>query len=218
MRTMVVLASLALATPAAAQSRLFAPADDAPAISFRPFVTVGSERFAASQTFKAVFGTDTTAEWGGGLDVVFGHGRVFAEVDASRLTKSLVGDRVFVNAGQVFNMGIPLRASIKPFDASVGVRFNRSPRIVPYLGVGFASYHYTEQSDFADASENVDTTKVGPMVRGGAEVRVSRWLGVALDLQYTSITGILGNGGASKEFGESDLGGFAAGVKFVVGR
>src|SRR5439155_18637684 len=133
----------------------------------------GGERFAATQTFKSVFGQDTATWWGGGLDVVVWRGRIFGQVGASRLLKSkstLVGERVFVNGADVFKLGIPLRATIEPLEMTAGVRFNGSRRYVPYVGAGLASYHYTEASDFAAASENVDAKHSGPVVHAGVEV------------------------------------------------
>jgi hypothetical protein len=53
---------------------------------------------------------------------------------------------------------------------------------------------------------------------GGVEIRLHRWVGVAVDAQYTHITGILGAGGVSKDAGESDLGGIAGRFKVLIGR
>jgi hypothetical protein len=96
------------------------------------------------------------------------------------------------------------------------------------VGGGIGSYHYTEQSDFADPSENVDTTHQGYIFDGGVEVRLHRWVGVAGDAHYTHVPGILGHGGVSQQFAEDpsnaqrnkekDLGGWAFRVKLVVGR
>ncbi len=56
------------------------------------------------------------------------------------------------------------------------------------------------------------------MLEGGVEIRLHRYVGVAIDVHYTYVPGILGNGGVSKQAGESDLGGIAARVKLIVGR
>ena len=56
------------------------------------------------------------------------------------------------------------------------------------------------------------------MLNGGAEFRLHRWIGVAADVQYSHVTGILGTGGVSQQAGESDLGGIAARFKLIVGR
>jgi hypothetical protein len=223
------LLTFAIAAPASAQG-LFAPSPDAPPISLRPFVEISSEKFLAVKTFDAIFGENTARFWGGGLQVTVLGDRVYGEIGASRLMKKnaeLVGQRVFISDGKVFKLGIPLRSTIKPLEISGGYRFHVHPRVVPYLGAGFGSYHYTEQSDFADASENVDVTERGGIFHAGAEVRVFRWVGVAVDAKYTHVPGILGSGGVSQQFSqnnsaqarpERDLGGWAARLKVVVGR
>ena len=50
------------------------------------------------------------------------------------------------------------------------------------------------------------------------EFRVQKWIGVAVDAQYTHVPGILGTGGVSKDAGETDLGGIAARFKVLIGR
>jgi hypothetical protein len=225
-----MLAALCLAAPASAQTRPFtAPADDAPAISLRPFVDVASETFTAAKTFDAVFGTTSARFWGGGLQIVVWRGRIYGEIGASRILKKngeLVGQRAFVSGGQAFGLGIPLRSTIKPLEITGGYRFNVSPKLVPYVGGGVGSYRYTEESDFADPSEKVDMTHRGFVFEGGAEVRLHRWVGVAVDAHYSHVPGIFGTGGVSQQFAEGpplspkerDLGGWAARLKVVVGR
>jgi hypothetical protein len=226
--------ALTIAAPVAAQSGgggWFDATGDAPAISLRPFVDISNEKFLAVKTFDAIFGETSARFWGGGLQVTGWHGRVYGEVGASRLMKKnneLAGQRVFVgDDGTVFKLGIPLRSTIEPVEFTGGYRFNAHPRVIPYVGGGFGSYHYTESSDFANASENVDITKRGGIFHAGAEVRAFRWVGVAIDAQYTHIPGIFGNGGVSQQFAEQsgsqakregDLGGWAARLKLVVGR
>ena len=223
-RAVVLLVGVFWASPLFAQ--------DAPIISLRPFLDVSAEKFLAVKTFDAVFGETSVSSWGGGLQVTGWRGRIYGEVGASRLLKKnneLVGQRVFVSDGQVYKLGIPLRSTLKPIEFVGGYRFvDLTPRLVPYVGVGFGSYHYTEQSDFADPSENLDVTHRGGIFQGGVEVRATRWVGVAVDAQYTHVPGILGTGGASEAFvtslsgtqasRERDLGGWAARVKIVVGR
>jgi len=88
----------------------------------------------------------------------------------------------------------------------------------PYAAGGFGSYAYQETSSFADAGEDIDTRHFGYVVNGGAEFRLQRWVGLAVDVQYSHVPGILGNGGVSQQAGESNLGGVAARFKLVVGR
>jgi outer membrane protein W len=194
------------AAPAAAQT---------PSLSIRPFVMGTEESFAAVETFKAAFGRSYEPFVGGGVQVVL-FDRYYVEVGASRLKQT--GQRAFLSGGQVYRLGIPLTATLTPVEVTGGYRFHLSPRIVPYVGAGLGSYAYKETSDFADPSENVDTRHTGFVVHGGAEFRLHRWIGVGADVQYTHVTGILGQDGVSKDAGESDLGGVAARFKVIVGR
>jgi hypothetical protein len=236
--TILLIILVAAAAPVTAQNRpggrwkswLTAPAD-VPPVALRPFLDVGIEQFTATKTFDAVFGETTSPLWGGGLQVALWGGRVYAEVGASRLLKKngeLLGERAFVSGGTAYSLGIPLRSTIQSFNVVGGYRFNVSRHLIPYLGAGIGNYHYTEESDFADASENVDMTHRGFIFDGGVEVRVTRWIGVAGDARYTRVPGILGTGGVSEQFAgditnaqrnrEKDLGGWTARLKLVVGR
>jgi hypothetical protein len=213
------LIGLALAAPAAAQ-----PAEP---MSFRPFLMISEQRFTAVDTFTAVFGQPNQLFWGGGLNITQGD-QYYLELTASRFKKT--GQRAFRNNGQNFGLGIPLTATLTPLEMTGGYRFHPRPksrfpvrpqrpsRFIPYLGAGIGLYQYKEASDFAEAGENVDTRHVGFVLEGGVEVRLHRWIGVAGDVRYTHIPGILGSGGLSKDVGEPDLGGIAGRLKVVVGR
>jgi hypothetical protein len=220
------------AAPAVAQSRWFGPADDVPAISIRPFLTISDERFTAANTFEAVFGQSTAPFWGGGVQVVVLSGRVYAELGASRILRKnaeLVGERVFRKEGATFHLGIPLRSTITPFEFTAGYRFNVWHALVPYVGAGVGSYHYTEESDFSDPSENLDVKHNGFVFQTGAEYRAHSWVRIAGDVRFTRVPGILGTGGVSQVLAteggtgvqpshEKDLGGWTVGLKVAVGR
>ena len=211
-----VVLALALAPPLAAQTRTSGGGDEAPRLSFRPFVMATGDRLAAKTTFEAVFGQSFEPFWGAGLQLALRDG-LFVEVSASRFKKT--GQRAFRANGKNFGLGIPLTVTITPFEVTGGYRFAGSARrLVPYLGTGVGSYGYKETSDFSESSENVDTRHTGYLGVAGAELRVHRWVGVGVDVQFTHITGILGRGGVSKDAGENDLGGIAARVKIMVGR
>ena len=197
-------------------------AQEAPRISLRPFVEASAERLAAVHSFEATFGEAVEPFFGGGVQVAF-RDRYFLEVAASRFKKT--GDQVFVSGGQVFRLGIPMTATVTPLEVTGGYRFHPKRRgrpldwIVPYLGAGVGRYSYRQTSDFANPDENVDTQHAGFLVTGGAEFRLSRWIGVAADLAYTYIPGILGSDpSVSHEFNENDLGGLAGRFKIVVGK
>lgn len=224
MKTLAALvAVVALASPAAAQARrpAHAPkgpvaADDAPRISLRPYFLVTGQEFSARHTFDAAFGSAFQPFYGGGAELAFRNG-LFVDVAASRFKKN--GQRAFYANGQAFGLGIPLTATVTPFEVTGGYRFLRvARRVIPYAGVGVASYSYKETSAFADASENVDTSHTGYLVVGGAEFRLHPWVGASADVQYTRVTGILGAAGVSKEAGENDLGGASIRFRVIVGR
>jgi hypothetical protein len=197
-----------LAAPAAAQ-------DEAPAISIRPFVFGTIESFTAVDTFDAVFGRSYDPFFGGGVQVVF-HDQYFVELSASRFKQ--IGQRAFISNGQKFGLGIPLTATLTPFEVTVGYRFKLSPRTRPYVAVGGGRYQYTETSNFSEPGEDVDAHHAGFVLNGGADFRVQRWVSIGADVQYTRIRGIIGNAGVSQQAGENDLGGVAARLKLIVGR
>jgi outer membrane protein W len=196
-----------LAAPAAAQ--------EPPALSIRPFVFGTIQSFAATDTFDAVFGQSYDPFFGGGVQVVI-HDRFVVELGASRFKQT--GERAFISNGQSFSLGIPLTATIVPFEVTGGYRFKLSPRVRPYVAAGFGTYKYTETSSFSEAGEDVDVRHGGFVVNGGADFRLHAWISIGADVQYTHVPGILGSGGISKQAAEDDLGGVAARFKLIVGR
>jgi opacity protein-like surface antigen len=212
--TFVAVLPLAAETPAEPGPAASGPADT-PAVSFRPFVIASTEWMAASRTFDAVFGQSREPFWGGGVQVALPHG-IYVEIGASRFWKS--GQRAAAFNGQTFSLGIPLTAAITPVEVTGGYRFRLWRTVIPYAGIGLSRYKYVETSEFAEPQENVDTSHVGYLVVGGVELRVHRWVGVGVDVQYTRVSGILGTGGISQELGENNIGGTALRVKVMVGR
>jgi opacity protein-like surface antigen len=186
---------------------------EADGFSIRGLAFASFQQFAAKTTFDAVFDESSGQFFGGGV-IVAQHG-VFLEVTLSHFDKT--GQRAFLFNGDVFPLNIPLTATITPFEVAAGYRFNRRASVIPYAGGGFGSYGYKETSPSSAAGEDVDERHAGYLLVGGAEFRVARWVGVAADVQYTHIPGILGTSGLSKDAGESDLGGTAVRVKVLVG-
>jgi len=208
MKTVIVLVfASTLATAAGAQ--------DVPSIAIRPFVVGTLQSFTAVDTFDAVFGRSYDPFFGGGVEVVF-HDQYFVELSASRFKQT--GQRAFISNGQKFGLGIPLTATITPFEVTGGYRFKLSPRTHPYVAIGAGRYRYTETSSFSDPGEDIDSHHVGFVLNGGVDVRVHPWIAVGADVEYTRVPGILGSGGVSQQAGENDLGGVAARLKLIVGR
>jgi Outer membrane protein beta-barrel domain len=218
MRTIAAwLLAVLTAGPVAAQSTPDPTAPSEPyEAAFRAFFIGAQQSFAAKTTFDATFGQSSQPFFGGGVQVVT-PGGVFVEFGVTRFKKT--GQRAFLNNGQAFPLGIPLTATIIPVELSAGYRFGATRwRVIPYAAGGIGRYNYREESDFAGADDNVDTHHVGYLVNGGVEVRLQKWIGVAVDVQYTHVSGILGEGGISQDAGETDLGGVAARFKVMVGR
>jgi len=223
-----LLLSLLLATPAAAQSTTAAatpPADrqtasvptraSEPDFSARAIGLVTVQGFSAQETFNGVFGSAVGPFWGGGAQIVLPAG-IYAEVNVSRFRKE--GERAFLLDGEATRLGLPLTATITPVEVAGGYRFRmrKHPEIIPYLGAGVGSYDYHETSGAAE--DDVSTRHTGLLAVGGVEYRVQRWIGIAVDVQYTHIPGILGSGGISEQAKENDLGGTVARFRIVVGR
>jgi outer membrane protein with beta-barrel domain len=212
------LLALLVSAPLAAQSAADPTVVEEPyPASFRAFFIATDQSFAAKTTFKAAFGQSIEPFLGGGVQVALLNG-AFVEVGISRFKKN--GQRAVLFNGQTFQLGIPLTATVTPVEFSGGYRFgaSRSRRFLPYVAAGVGRYAYKEDASFAAAGDNVDTHHIGYLVAGGVEIRVHRWIGLALDAQYTHISGILGAGGVSKDAGETDLGGIAGRFKVLVGR
>jgi len=186
-------------------------------IDIKGYGLVGGMSFAASESFDAVLDTSSGVIFGGGAEVGLPWGGLYFGVGAWRFSEE--GERVFVSGSEVFRLGIPLTIEVTPIEVTGGWRFkNVSPRFVPYVGAGWSSYAYKETSDFADAGDDVDERFSGFHILGGAEFKLTRWLGVGGELAWTTVPDALGTGGASRAFDETDLGGVSYRLKISVGR
>jgi opacity protein-like surface antigen len=201
------LCAAAVAAPASAQ------APPTPSVSLRPFFLVAGQRFSARKTFETVFGKSVQPFWGGGLDVAFRNG-FFVDVTASRFKK--IGERAFFSEGQGYRLGIPLTVTVTPLEVTAGQRTQITARVFPYVGFGVGWYRYQESSQFDDGP--FEEGHVGYLIAAGVEIRLSRWVALAGDAQYTRVSGIIGTGGVSEQAGESDLGGIAGRLRVIVGR
>jgi opacity protein-like surface antigen len=194
-----------LAAPAAAQS----------SIGLRGYGSYGSTALAATETFEAVAGTATRPNVGGGA-VVAGLWRgVFVDVGVSQL--KLDGERVFVDGGTAYSLGIPLQVTLRPIDVAAGWRLTTG-RFSPYVGGGISSLSYEETSAFAQAGDDLKARKSGPLFLAGVDARLVKWVHIGGELRYRAIKGILGAAGASEAFGEDEIGGMSAGIRFSIGR
>jgi opacity protein-like surface antigen len=186
-----------LARPASAQATAEEP------LSVRAFFDLGTQTFAASDTFDATFGSHWGTFVGGGGQVRWRW--LLFEVSASRFERT--GERVFVFENEVFRLGIPTTVSVRPVELTAAYRLPRVWRLVPYAGGGMGRHRYEETSEFATDDENLRFTTSSYHLVGGAEAQLWRWIGVVAEIRHRVVGDAIGKGGISRDFGESDLGG-----------
>jgi len=179
----------------------------------RGFFQVSGGRFAASQTFDAVLGSDSGVWVGGGASVRVWR-NAFAQVSIEHFSKA--GQRVFVHNGQVFPLGIPDVVSVTPVEFAGGYTFGWMNRVRPYLGAGAGHYSFREESEVAGETDVVERGISGYHVLGGLEWRAWRWTSAALELKQRWVPDAF-DAGTAAAFDEDDLGGFLIGAKVVVG-
>lgn len=197
--------SFAVVRPAAAQ-------DVEPRFGVRGVIEVGPQLFTATDTFNAILGTNWGTFVGGGGQARWKN--LLFEVTASRFKKT--GERVFVSGGEVFPLDIPTTITLTPIEFTAAYRLPRLWHVRPYAGGGVGTQRYKETSSFATDAENVEQSDTSYHVLGGAEFRIWRWIGAGAEVRYRAVRDAIGEGGASKEFGESDLGGTSVLVRVIL--
>ena len=212
----VALAALAAALTAGGAAAQSPPPSRS--VQIGGYAMVGRFSFDARESFDTILGTTSGTILGGGATIGLPFGGLFVDVGAWQYSAS--GERVLVLEGQVIPLGIPLDVTITPIEISAGwrFRFRRLPKLIPYAAGGYTSYGYQETSTFAGASENVNERFGGYHLRGGAEVKITRWLGVAGEVAWTTVPDAIGDGGVSATFDEDNLGGTSFRARITVGR
>jgi hypothetical protein len=177
------------------------------------FAQFGYARFAAQNTFEAIFGNGGGAFFGGGGEVRLGR-HLFVNASIERFKKT--GQRVVVVGDQVFGLGIPDTVTLTPIVGAAGWRFAHE-HVTPYFGGGIGKVLYKEDSSFDDEGESIDTRFTRYHVLGGVEVR-NNWVATAFEVEYARVPDAIGVGGASAAFEESNLGGIVGRIKILIGR
>ena len=210
---------LAMPSNAAAQARRNPPSrSNAQTLEVHGFADVGLMAFNAKESFKAITGSSMGILFGGGGGVVLPQ-KIFVDVRASRYMKD--GSRVIAADGEVFDLGIKDTITIAPVELTGGYRFGRQrDSLHPYLGGGLSWYRYSESDAMATSAESVTQTFTGFHLLGGAQFRLHKYFGVAGEVAWASVPNALGQESSSvgTAFNETDLGGTAVRVKFVIGR
>ena len=178
------------------------------------YVTYGSTSFAAADSFEATMGTRTDSGFGFGATITNVWKGLFADIGFAQ--QKLDGSRVFIDQGTVYDLGIPLTVTTRPLDLVGGWRFSAG-RVAPYIGAGVSFVSYKETAPFAIAGDDIEESSTGAAVLGGVDVSLARFLRVGGEFRYRAVNGVLGVGGVSRDFGEDQLGGFAAALRVSFG-
>lgn len=211
----------AVAVPVDAQTRSKprpATARSWRSIQIGGYATFGRVDFTARKSFDAILGTHTGPVFGGGARIGLPFGGLFVDIGASRFRAP--GERAFIANNTIYSLGIPVEATVTPIDIGAGwqLRIPRVPKLIPYAGGGLTKMRYRETSDFSTGPEDVDEMFNGYHLIGGAEYKITRWLGIAGEAAWTTVPDALGDGGVSDAFNETDLGGKTFRLKITIGR
>ncbi len=167
----------------------------------------------ASDSIAAVFDGSTGGKaFGGALRVTVWRS-MFVGAGLRVFDKS-GGQRVFVDGpqGTVFPLGHPLELRVRPIYGFVGYAFRPGATLVPYLALGAGSASYRETSTVAGLTTTDELNKFTWHAALGTDWAIGS-LALGVEARYTGIPDVVGLGGVSKVYGESDLGGLS-----VVGR
>jgi len=174
------------------------------------------EWMTAKDTFDAVFNTQKFRGVGAGAEVLNLWQGLFARVSFSRT--SVTGSRADVVNGVPLSLGIPLRRKLMTVEFAGGWRIpvDRRRRYTAYGGAGVLLVTYRETSDFAGPGEDSRDTFKGYTAFGGIDAGIWKWIYAGAEAQYRRVPDALGDGGVSKEFGDTDLGGATIRILFGV--
>jgi hypothetical protein len=178
----------------------------------------GNINFTAAESFDAILGAPSGPIFGGGARVGLPWGGLFVDVGAWRFHAE--GERAFIFQNEAIGLGIPVDVTVTPIEISAGWQFRirTLPKLIPYIAGGLTSMQYKETSDFSTPAEDVDESFGGYHLLGGAEYKITRWLGVAGEASWTTVPDAIGESGVSKAFNETDLGGTTLRFKITIGR
>ena len=185
-----------------------------PKPGFAAFGLFDYEQMAASDTFNAIFDKSSLTGFGFGAEGVNLYGGLFARVTFSR--SSDTGSRVAIIDNQPVSLNIPLELTLTTTEAAGGWRFamDRLRKYNAYGGAGVLFVSFKETSQFAESGDEDKETFTGYDFFGGIDATLAKYLFAGAEVQYRIVPNALGEGGASQDFGETDLGGFVFRVLF----
>jgi hypothetical protein len=189
-----------------------------PQIGVRAYGFYDVEALAASQTFDAVTGSSTLNSFGGGVEVTNVWRKAFLRATFAHGSKN--GQRVFVNNGMVFPLGIPLNVGMTPIELGGGWRttVDKKGLTGAYVGAGVLFLNYSETTTGATSTDNTSQTFTGFTIFGGVDRSFHKYLVAGVEAQYRGVPNALGAAGTSQIYNETNLGGFAIRALFGIKR
>ena len=184
------------------------PPPKKPPVGIRAYGFYEFQALAATDTFNAVTGSSTTNGFGAGFEVTNVVSKIFIRATFAHAGKD--GERVFVDNGQVFKLGIPLTVGMTPIEIGGGWRsvVDRRGRYAIYVGAGVVFLNYSETTPSGTAEDNTSKTFAGYSLFGGFDRTFHKNLVAGVEAQYRGVPNAIGTAGASQAFGETNLGGF----------
>jgi hypothetical protein len=175
-----------------------------------------SEWMSAKDSFDAVFEKSQLQAAGLGAEAFNLFRGLFARVSFSKTSES--GSRVAIVNDEALPLNISLELKLTTTEIGGGWRvpLDRRGRYSGYGGGGLLFVSYRETSQFASTGDDSRESFTGYSVFGGLDVRVWKIVYAGAEVQYRLVPDALGEGGVSKEYGETDLGGLVVRVLFGV--
>jgi hypothetical protein len=207
--------AIALAQAGSSSSVPQARPANAPPIGVRIFGVVEPELMRASQSFDAVTGSSMLVGFGAGADILNVWRQLF--VRAAFSTASASGERAYVVGSDVIPNGLTIDVGMRTFEVGAGWRapMKKHPNYAIYFGGGALFVSYTEDSQLAAAGDNVAESFRGYAVEAGFDTTFAKRFSAAFEGQFRIVPNALGEAGASKSYGETDLGGLA--IRVMIG-
>ena len=189
-----------------------------PPVGLRAYGFYEFQSLAATESFKAVTGSSTTHGFGAGFEVTNVFSKVFVRATFAHASKD--GDRVVVNNGQIFNLGIPLTVGMTPIEIGGGWRStaDRRGRYAAYFGGGVVFLNYSETMPGGTSDDNTSKTFAGFSFFGGFDRTFHKHLVAGVEVQYRGVPNAIGTAGVSQIYNETNLGGFAIRALFGIKR
>lgn len=170
-------------------------------VDWRAGLRFGQHDFTeAEQSVDAVFDGDSASMVGAQIEAQLQSGLFFG---LSYETGDLDGKRVvLVPGGPPIQTNIDETLEVEPLRGTVGWMFRKDEVLAPIVGAGFTSLSWSEEG----GGESVSGSDTGFHALAGLRYQWTRF-SIGGEVQFSSISGAVGDAGVTEFFNEDDLGG-----------